>query len=125
MIPISEVESYKNELAKRKENFTHQLQVSTKISTLNVEIWKRISITPTQVLNRDISLSVTNGKLIYYNNLRNERPLEVLTIQILKQDFHFRPHYRLAQFRLCHIKPKQINRKSIRSGQNGGKISND
>jgi hypothetical protein len=43
-----------------------------------------------------------------------------------KQDFHFKPQYRLAHLgRHRHIKPKKINRISFRSRETGAKISND
>ena len=42
-----------------------------------------------------------------------------------KQDFHFKPQNRLAQYRRRHIKPKQFNRTCFRSGQTRGKISTD
>jgi hypothetical protein len=102
MMPILAVESRKNQLAKHKANFTYQLQVTTNIQTFNVEISKKISVTPN------------------YNQLRN-----VLTIQDLKQEIHFRPPYRFAHFRLRHIQPKMINHTSFRSGKTGGKTSND
>jgi len=67
MIPISQVESCKNELAKCKANFTHQLQVSTKIRTFSVETSKKISVTPSEVLNRNTFITATKGILSNYN----------------------------------------------------------
>lgn len=81
MIPILEVESCKNELATRKANFTQHLPVSTKIQTFNVEISKKISVTPTEVPNLNIFLAITSVILSNYNQIRNGRPLEVLKTQ--------------------------------------------
>jgi len=125
MIPILEVELCKNELVTRKANFTHQLQVNTQIHNFIVEISKKISVTPTEVPNTNIFLDITNGILSNYYQLPNGRPLEVLNIQDLKQDFHFWPHHRLAHFRLRHMQPKHINRTSFRSRQTGDKIIKD
>jgi hypothetical protein len=81
MIPILEVGSRKNELATRKANFTHQLQVSTRIYTFNAEISKKISVTPTEEPNRYTFLAITNGILPNYSQLRKGRPIDVLANQ--------------------------------------------